>query len=593
MNIYRKIIELAKPYWPRIFTGILLGFIASGISGAIAWSTKPALDKIFIERRYEYLQYLPLGVFFLFILKGLISFGQSYLMRSAGMKLIRELRNRLFSHIIYLPLSYFQRESSGIVISRIMNDAQKMNQLVSGVLREFVVEVPTVLILFGVAVYRSWQLTLVSLILVPLIAFSARKFGKGLKKKTKKAQKNVSLLTHRINESIAGSRIVKIFNREDTMSLKFFDENQKFYREAIRGVRLRQSALVVVDLVTGFGIALVLWFGGNMVIKGTITSGDFASILVAIYMMFSPLKKIGEAYGDLQECVASFERVDSLFNAMKEEQGGEKVRGFEQGIALEDVTFKYPEGSFPILQGLNLEIRKGEVVAIVGRSGVGKSTLVDLIPRFIKPSGGRITLDGRDINTLDVHSLRELIAVVSQDVLLFNDSIRENIAFGRPGAAEKEIVEAARMAYADEFINELPEKYNTVIGERGLKLSGGQRQRIAIARAILKNPPLLILDEATSSLDSVSEALVQKALEKLTKDRTTIVIAHRLSTIINSDRIVVLDKGRIAGIGTHSQLLAENDIYRELHNTFAASKQHAAEKSPAEPLKEAEKISQT
>jgi len=571
MKTHKKIIELTKPYWPRIFTGILLGFIASGISGAIAWMTKPALDKIFIERRYEYLHYLPLGVFFLFIFKGFIGFGQSYLMRSAGMKLIREMRNKLFSHVMYLPLSYFQKESSGIIISRIMNDAQKMSQLVSGVLKDFVVEVPTVSILLGVAVYRNWQLTFVSLLLAPLIAVSARKFGKGLKKKTKKAQRNVSFLTQRINESIAGSRIVKVFNREDTLARKFVNDNQKFYREAIRGIRLRQSAQIVVDFVTGFGIALVLWFGGNMVVRGTITSGDFASILVAIYMMFSPLKKIGEAYGDLQECMASVERVDSLFDAMEEEQGGEKVSGFQKSLRFEDVTFKYPEGYLPVLQGLNLEIRKGEVIAIVGRSGVGKSTLVDLIPRFIKPTEGKITLDGRDINTLDVHSLRDLIAVVSQDVILFNDSVMENIAFGRQGATNDESMEAAQLAFADDFIKELPEQYETIIGERGMKLSGGQRQRLAIARAILKNPPLLILDEATSSLDSVSEAVVQKALEKLMRNRTTIVIAHRLSTIRNADRIVVLDKGRILDIGTHDKLIEMNTAYRELYTTFSGS----------------------
>jgi len=571
MKTHKKIVELTKPYWPRIFTGIFLGFIASAISGAVAWSTKPALDKIFIERRYEYLHYLPLGVFFLFIFKGFVGFGQTYLMRSAGMKLIREMRNKLFSHVIYLPLSYFQKESSGVIISRIMNDAQKMNQLVSGVLKDFIVEIPTVVILFGVAVYRNWQLTFVSILLAPLIAFSARRLGKSVKKKTKRAQKNVSFLTQRINESIAGSRIVKVFNREDTMARKFVHDNQKFYRDSIRGIRLRQLAQVVVDFVTGFGIALVLWFGGNMVVRGTITSGDFASIIVAIYMMFSPLKKIGEAYGDLQECMASVERVGSLFDAMEEEQGGQKVSGFQGSIRFENVTFKYPEGTHPVLQGLNLEIRKGEVIAIVGRSGVGKSTFVDLLPRFIKPSEGKITLDGKDINTLDIHSLRDLIAVVSQDVILFNDSVMENIAFGRQGATNDEIMEAAQLSFADDFIKDMPAQYETIIGERGVKLSGGQRQRLAIARAILKNPPLLILDEATSSLDSVSEAIVQKALEKLMKNRTTIVIAHRLSTIRNADRIVVLDKGRIVDIGTHDKLIQMDTTYRELYTTFSAS----------------------
>ncbi len=571
MNTGRKIIDLTKPYWLRILAGIFLSFIVSSLSGAIAWSVKPALDKIFIERRYEYLHYLPFGVLFLFIFKGSVSFCQSYLMRSAGVKLIRETRNKLFAHILYLPLSYFQKESSGVVISRIMNDVNKMSQLVSGVIRDMVVEIPTVIILLGVAFYRSWQLTLASLMLAPLIAFSARKFGKGLKRKTKKAQKNVASLTQRINEAISGSRIIKVFNREEMLRQKFQEENKRFYREVMRGVRMRQLSLIVVDFVTGSGIAFVLWFGGNMVVKGTITSGDFASIIVAIYMIFSPLKKIGDAYSDLQECMASVERVDALLAADQEEQGGKKIAGFHRDIRFDDVTFMYPEGTVPVLQNLKLEIRRGEVIAVVGRSGVGKSTLVDLIPRFIKPSAGSITLDGVDINSVDVHSLRDLIGVVSQDVILFNDSVRENIVFGRRDANDDEICEAARLSFAEEFIKELPEQYQTVIGERGTKLSGGQRQRLAIARAILKNPPILILDEATSALDSVSEGLVQRALETLMKDRTTIVIAHRLSTVRNADRIVVLDSGRIRAIGSHDELIAGDDIYQKLYNTFAVS----------------------
>jgi ATP-binding cassette, subfamily B, bacterial MsbA len=570
VNVGKKIVDLTKPYWLRILAGILLSFIVSSLSGAIAWLVKPALDKIFIERKYEYLHYLPFGVLFLFLFKGTASFCQSYLMRSAGMKLIRETRNKLFGHILYLPLSYFQKESSGIIISRIMNDVNKMSQLVSGVIKDVVVEVPTVIVLLGVAFYRSWQLTLASLTLAPLIVFSARKFGKGLKKKTKKSQKNVAALTQRVNEAISGSRIVKVFNREEMLVQKFKEENKRFYREVMRGVRIRQLSLIVVDFVTGSGIAFVLWFGGNMVVKGTITSGDFASILVAIYMIFSPLRKIGDAYSDLQECLASVERVDALLYAEQEEQGGEKIAGFRNAIRFEDVTFMYPEGAVPVLQHLKLEIRKGEIVAIVGRSGAGKSTLVDLIPKFIKPLEGKVTLDGMDITIADVHSLRELIGVVSQDVILFNDSVRENIAFGRPNAHGDELIEAARLAFADEFIRELPERYETIIGERGMKLSGGQRQRIAIARAILKNPPILILDEATSALDSVSEALVQKALETLMKDRTTIVIAHRLSTVRNADRIVVLDRGNIKAIGSHDELIAGNDIYRQLYNTFTA-----------------------
>src|SRR4030042_7068028 len=305
-----------------------------------------------------------------------------------------------------------------------------------------------------------------------------------------------------------------------------------------------------------------------MVVNGTITSGVFASILVAIYMMFSPMKKIGEAYGGLQETRASIERIDTLFNAKHEEEGHIKVDGFKISLKFEDVSFSFPESNTPVLVDVNLEIKRGEVVAIVGRSGVGKSTLVDLIPKFYIPSNGRLTIDGIDIREIEIHSLRELIGIVSQDIILFNDTDKENIVFGKSEVSEDDIIEAAKMAYAAEFINELPQKYDTVIGDRGIRLSGGQRQRIAIARAILKNPPILILDEATSSLDSVSEVFVQKALDKLMSGRTTIVIAHRLSTIKNAGRILIIEKGKIVDMGRHEELIEKNSTYRELYNAF-------------------------
>jgi subfamily B ATP-binding cassette protein MsbA len=286
-------------------------------------------------------------------------------------------------------------------------------------------------------------------------------------------------------------------------------------------------------------------------------------------MMFTPVKKLGEAYGVLQESRASLERIDTLLNAEHEKQGHSKIHGFKNSIRFENVSFTFPGNSSPVLKDINLEIRQGEMIAVVGRSGVGKSTLVDLIPKFHVPSSGTLSVDGININDIELHSLREQIGIVSQDIILFNDTVRENIAFGKRNVSEEDIIEAAKMAYADEFIRELSEKYNTIIGERGLKLSGGQRQRIAIARAILKNPPILILDEATSSLDSVSESIVQKALDLLMKGRTTIVIAHRLSTIRNADRILIIEKGRIADIGNHEELIEKNTTYRELYQTLS------------------------
>ena len=569
MRIVKKITEITKPYWPRIFLGILVSLAVSGITGAIAWGVKPALDEVLVGKKYEYLKILPLGIFLLFSIKGLLSFFQSYLMRSAGMKLVREMRNKVFKHILHLPVGYFNRESSGVIVSKIMYDVETLQGLIGEVIKTFIIEVPTMLFLMGVALYRRWDLTLMSLVLLPPIAFSARKFGKGVKKKRKEAQKKLSFITHRIGESVFGARIIKIFNREKTVADKFRSENQRYYREQLRVIRLKEFTKLVIDVVTGVGIAMVLWYGGSMVVNGTITAGVFASILVAIYMMFSPVKKIGDAYSALQETRASLERIDSLLDVEREKGGSVKIDRFRESIKFDHVSFTFPGNKTPVLRDINLEIKHGEVIAVVGRSGVGKTTLVDMIPRFYIPASGTLSIDGININDLDISSLREQLGIVSQDIILFNDTVKENIAFGKTGVSEADIMEAARMAYADEFIERLPEKYGTFIGDRGLKLSGGQRQRIAIARAVLKNPPILILDEATSSLDSVSEALVQKALDVLMKGRTTIVIAHRLSTIRNADRILVVEKGRIVDIGRHEDLIEKNTTYRELYNAFS------------------------
>lgn len=562
MQTLKKIIELTKPYWQRVVLGIILGLMVSGVTGAIAWLVKPILDVIIVERRYEYSILLSFGLVLLFATKGFIQFGYAYLMKSSAMKLVRDTQNKLHNHILHVPVGYFHQEASGVVISRVINDVRVLGTLFTEVIRTAIVQIPTIIVLLGVAFYRKWDLTLLTIMLFPFIAYGARNVGKRVKKRTLEAQKRLSYITHRLSETITSAKVIKVFNKEVYRDKQFIEENQRVYRENMKVVKLKETTKLLIDIVTGIAIGLVVWYGFSQVKSGIISAGDFASIIAAIYMVFIPVKKLGDSYNFLQEVKAALERIEKVLHTKIEDTGRIEIRDFKEGIRYENVSFAY--NNTYVLKDINLEIKAGEVIAIVGPSGVGKTTLVDLIPRFYNPTEGSVKMDGIDIRETELKSLRDLIGIVSQDIILFNDTIRENIAFGSEGADLKEIKRAAEMAYASEFIEKLPDGYKTIIGDRGMTLSGGQRQRLAIARAILKNPPILILDEATSSLDAVSESLVQKALEGLMKNRTTIVIAHRLSTIKNADRIVVLEDGKISGIGTHKELLSKSDTYSQL-----------------------------
>jgi subfamily B ATP-binding cassette protein MsbA len=569
----KKIWALMHPYIKRVLVALVFSLAASGAGGAIAWLVKPVIDSIFVEQNYAMLTWLPLAIIATYFLRGACQMIYSYLMRSAGIKLVRDTRIRLYTHLLHLPTSSLGTESSGKMISRIFNDAAVLRSLVADTLLTIFKELPTIIVLLGVALYRRWDVTLLALIAVPGIIGCSHRLGKTIKAKRSQAQQTVATLTHRISEAATGAKVIKVFVSEEPMANRFVLESQSNYRREVKIVRLREMAKLVVDLSTGLGVGLVIWYGGNLVTTGVITTGDLFSALGAVAMIFSPIKNLGNSYTVFQEIRAAVDRLAWLEDMPEEKSGQQPLPTFQQEIRFEHVCHRYrPEGDL-ILKDINLTINKGEVVAIVGASGAGKTTLIDLLPRFHDPASGRIMIDGLDLKEIRLTDLRRQIGMVSQDVMLFNDTILANISFGNPTAPESAIKEASRLAFAHDFIVELPDGYDTLLGERGLNLSGGQRQRIAIARAILKNPPILILDEATSALDAVSEQLVQQALDTLMQERTTIVVAHRLSTIRNANRIVVMEQGRILSQGNHEELLATSSAYQQLYLSYNQSKE--------------------
>ncbi|GLI32639.1 lipid A export permease/ATP-binding protein MsbA [Desulforhabdus amnigena] len=582
MKIYKRMFQYVKPHWRRLSIAMICMTGTAASTAASAYLIKPVLDDIFMNKRMDMLKILSLVVLLMFILKGVCAWGNSYLMNHVGQRIIARLRQQLYDHIQSLSLSFFDKTPTGVLMSRITNDVTQIQGAVSDAITGLLKDSFSIVGLLAVVFYRDWKLASMAVLILPLAFYPIVKFGKMLRRISTKSQQSIGDLSVILHETFSGARIVKAFGMEEYEKARFAGENLKFMDYTMKSVAVRALSSPVMEFLGGLGIVFIIWYGGYNVIMGVSTPGNFFSFMAALLMLYEPVKRLSNTNNTLQQGVAAGYRVFDILDTqpdIQDKPGAVVLPPIKRGIALKGVHFRY--GDEPVLTDINLEVPAGKIVALVGVSGSGKTTLVNLIPRFYEVTRGAVLIDGIDIRDVTIASLRSQIGIVTQQSILFNDTVRNNIAYGSIEKSETEIMAAARAANAYDFIMKMPKGFDTLIGEQGMLLSGGERQRICIARALLKNAPILILDEATSSLDSESELEVQKALENLMEGRTTLVIAHRLSTIKNADLIVALANGRILEKGRHEDLLRENGEYRRLYELqFSQMESPAALVSP-------------
>ena len=563
-----RLIRYLKPYRVRLAAAFVCSGLVAAFSGAYAWLVKPVLDEIFINKNAALLLALPLALFAVSVLKSIFSYGQNYLMNYVGNQVITDIRQELFGKLIRLPVKYHDANTSGRLVSRVVNDVTLMANAIAGVLKDVFQQGLTFLAMLGVIFYQNWRLGGVSVIVIPLAVVTMMRMGKRLRALATSGQERMGDMASTLQETLSGIRMVKAYGREEAEAERFKESNKAFLNTTMKAIQVSSLGSSHMEVIGVVGVAAIVWYGGSLVINGDMTPGAFFSFLTAMFMAFTPIRRLSGSNNTIQQALAAAERVFGVIDLQTEqeiERGRLAMPPITQSVVYQDVTFLYEGQTIPALSDIDLVIRAGEMIALVGSSGSGKTTLANLLPRFYEPTAGRLLIDGVDVQSFTLASLRAQIGIVSQDVVLFDDTVLNNIAFGRQGAAEADVVNAATLAYAHEFIERLPQGYRTMVGEKGVKLSGGERQRLAIARAILRDPPLLILDEATSALDTESERVVQLALANLMEHRTTLVIAHRLSTIQRADRIVVMSRGTIVEVGTHDELLLRGGQYKRLH----------------------------
>ena len=554
------------PYKWLMFLAIIASIITASTNGALAVAVKYVFDNMFKPNDYTYLYILPITVVLIYVAKSSFLFMQGFLMSFIGNKVIEKLRNETFEKMIRLPVKYYSDQSTGALMSRITNDINLVQSSIPTIISMFRA-VLTMIGLIGVIIYMNYKLALIAIVLYPIFIFPLSIISKKLRKYSHLGQERMGDLTSVLQESFSGIRVVKAFVAEDKEVERFEKANAQTIKYANKSVLAGNLASPLTEALGSFGIGAVLLMGGYQVISGTSTTGTFIAFLAALVQIYEPVKLFANSNNALQASIAATDRVFSMFDEedeVIENNGSVECNAEGKDIEFKNVSFKYKDNIYA-LKNISFNVKAGSTVAFVGPSGAGKTTLAHLIPRFYDVTEGAILIGGINIKDYDLYSLRHNIATVSQDAFLFNDTIRNNISYSKENATDEEIKNAARAAYADEFIDNFPEKYDALCGERGVKLSGGQKQRITIARALLKNPPILILDEATSALDTESERVVQKALDNLMKGRTSFVVAHRLSTILNADIIVVFNNGGIEAIGRHEEILVSSPTYKNLY----------------------------
>lgn len=568
MKNYLRLLAYIKPYKKRLAAAVVCIIMAAGANLYLPWIIKDMIDDVLMSKDMLMLNLIAAGILVVMFTRGVFYYGQSYLVSYVGQRVIIDVRSVLFRKFQKMPLSYYDRQQTGTVMSYITNDVSAMQSAIVDNLIELVTESSILIGSLAMMIYLDWKLSLLTLMTIPLVGFAMKIFGRKLKRSSTVIQERAAEITSLLQESISAIRVVKSFVRETYEIRRFEEQNWKNFQAAMKNVKLTSLLTPTVEFLAAIAVTFIVWFGGYEVVNEVITAGELVAFLTYAVNLANPVKRLSRVYAAIQKAMAAADRVFEVMDLdekITDVPGAKPLPPIKGEVEFKDITFSYKKGQ-PALQHISLKAEPGQMIALVGPSGSGKSTIANLIPRFYDVDSGTISIDGHDIRQVTADSLREQIGLVPQETMLFSTTVMENIRYGRLDATDEEVVEAARAANAEEFIKDLPEGYDTKLGERGLNLSGGQRQRLAIARAILKNPRVLILDEATSALDTESEKIVQDALDKLMVGRTSFVIAHRLSTIFNADQIFVVENGHLREHGTHEELLAAGGLYSNLYN---------------------------